>query len=230
MLICCDNEGCAIDAKGRSIDLPALEAMVDAIRDSSWSFALCTGRSVPYVEAMVQILGLSDSPVPMVCEGGAVLYHPDVDRFELLAEPVDAEALRSFLPPDSYREEPGKVVTFSVYPQSGYSVDGLRDIVAHSAIANVNVTRSVAAVDVTPVGVDKAFGISHVLQHIGATWSDVLAIGDSWNDLPMLRNAHLSACPANAVAEVQALVDYVSPHPSSLGVADILRWARSTSS
>ena len=56
-------------------------------------------------------------------------------------------------------------------------------------------------------------------------WAEVLAIGDSWNDLPMLRAAGLSACPANAVPEVKAIVDYVSPLTATRGVADILRWA-----
>jgi hypothetical protein len=42
--------------------------------------------------------------------------------------------------------------------------------------------------------------------------------------LPMLRAARLSACPANAVPEVKTVVDYVSPLPSTRGVADILRW------
>jgi hydroxymethylpyrimidine pyrophosphatase-like HAD family hydrolase len=41
----------------------------------------------------------------------------------------------------------------------------------------------------------------------------------------MLRAARLSACPANAVPEVKAVVDYVSSLSSTRGVADILRWA-----
>jgi hydroxymethylpyrimidine pyrophosphatase-like HAD family hydrolase len=69
------------------------------------------------------------------------------------------------------------------------------------------------------------YGVSALIDRTGSDWAGVLAIGDSWNDLPMLRAAGLSACPANAVPEVKAAVDYVSPLAATRGVADILRWA-----
>src|SRR5260370_4896783 len=81
-----------------------------------------------------------------------------------------------------------------------------------------------AWVDVTLEGVDKMYGVRSLLSRIGSDWSDVLAIGDSWNDLPMLRGARLSACPANAVPEVKAVADYGSPLAATRGGADILRW------
>lgn len=43
--------------------------------------------------------------------------------------------------------------------------------------------------------VDKMYGVHRLLKRTGTEWSAVLAIGDSWNDLPKLRAARLSACP-----------------------------------
>lgn len=40
--------------------------------------------------------------------------------------------------------------------------------------------------------------------------SQVAFIGDDWTDLPTLQRAGFSACPANAVPEVRARVDYVT--------------------
>jgi hypothetical protein len=173
----------------------------------------------------VQTLGLLDSPIDCVCEGGGVLYQPRTDRYELLADAVDRTAVRSVLPAGSFREELGKLVCYSVYPEPGFTVDSLYGRVTAADLPEVEVTRSAAAVDVTPKGVDKAFGVTAVLDKQGVTWSEVLAIGDSWNDIPMLRAAGHSACPANAVPDVRELVDYVSPYDATRGITDIIRWA-----
>lgn len=226
MLICCDNEGCIVEAKGAGFDLAALDALAATIASSGFEFAICTGRSVPYVEAMVQVLGLLDSRIPCVCEAGAVLYIPRSDTYELLAEPVDPTIFRQILPAGSYREEPGKLVGYSIYPAPGHTVSELFQLVTGLNRTDVQVTRSIAAVDITPLGVDKATGIQHLMSRAGIDSGDVLAIGDSWNDLPMLRTAARAACPANAVAEVKAVADYISPLSHTAGVRDVISWAK----
>lgn len=229
MLVCCDNEGCIVDAKGQRFDLLALHDLAVDIAAFPGVFTICTGRAVPYVEAMVQVLGLIDSATPCVCEGGCVLYMPREDRYETIAGRVDHDALRALLPVGSYREELGKVACYTAYPESGYTVDDLYDLVMAGRVPGVEVNRSIASVDVTPEGVDKMSGVRALLDWTRCDWRDVLAIGDSWNDLPMLRAARLSACPANAVPEVKAAVDYVSPLRATRGVGDILRWAAALS-
>ncbi|MBT8227423.1 MAG: HAD family phosphatase [Dactylosporangium sp.] len=225
MLICCDNEGCIVDAKGTQFDLPALAELRAAIIESGWRFSICTGRSVPYVEAMIQVLGLVNSTTPCVCEGGGVIYHPATDRYEVLVDGADAGLIRELLPVGSYREELGKLTAYSVYPEPGHTVAELYDLVATGASAVASITKSIAAVDVTPKGVDKAFGLGQVLTRMDLGTSQVLAIGDSWNDLEMLRESGIAACPANAVPEVKAIADYVSPFEATRGVTDILEWA-----
>lgn len=225
MLVCCDMDGCITEAKGLRFDLPALADLADCIAAFPGLFTICTGRSVPYVEAMVQVLDLVDAPTPCVCEGGGVLYTPRQDRCEAVAGQVDADAIRALLPAGAYREDPGKLACYTAFPEPGYTVDALYALVIAGGLTGVEVNRSSAAVDVTPAGVDKMSGVRSLLGRADSDWQDVLAVGDSWNDLPMLRAARLSACPANAVPEVKAVADYVSPLPATRGVADILRWA-----
>lgn len=225
MLVCCDNEGCIVEAKGQRFDLLALYDLAAAIARFPGTFTVCTGRAVPYVEAIVQVLGLTDAETPCVCEGGGVLYVPREDRYEVIAGQVNADAVRALLPVGSYREELGKVTCYTAYPEPGYTVGAFFDLVSAAHLAGVEVNKSMASIDVTPQGVDKMYGVTRLLERIGADWSEVLAVGDSWNDLPMLRAARLSACPANSVPEVKTVVDYVSPLPATRGVVDILRWA-----
>ena len=63
-----------------------------------------------------------------------------------------------------------------------------------------------------PAGVDKRSGLSHVLSRLGLGASDLLAAGDWWNDVTMLRMARVAVAPANAVSGVRDAVHHVLPH------------------
>ena len=57
----------------------------------------------------------------------------------------------------------------------------------------------------------------------GIDLSDLAYMGDDLPDLPVLEACGLSMCPADAVPEVQAICDYVSPLPGGAGcVRDVL--------
>jgi hypothetical protein len=82
-------------------------------------------------------------------------------------------------------------------------------------------------VDITPRGIDKGAGLSFLCEHLGVDLASCVAIGDSHNDLPMLRRAGHPAAPRNADPDVCRVAEYVSPLPEALGVADIIRHYRS---
>jgi hydroxymethylpyrimidine pyrophosphatase-like HAD family hydrolase len=223
MIVFCDNEGCIVEAKGKPFNLEALNELQNAIATRNVKFSICSGRSTPYIEAISQCLGLVGSEIPSICEGGAVVYFPQTDSLTRVCDPVSETEVTSLLAPNSFRVELGKVVCVSVYPEPGHTVAQLWSKIVIAGRPDWNVTKSIAAVDVTPRGISKKSGVEHVLTKLSLTWSDVLAIGDSWNDLPMLETATCSAAPANAIPEVKAICKYVSPFESTLGVIDILR-------
>ncbi|MEM4408395.1 MAG: Cof-type HAD-IIB family hydrolase [Candidatus Caldarchaeum sp.] len=66
---------------------------------------------------------------------------------------------------------------------------------------------------------DKGTGLQCVANDLGYGREEIAAIGDYYNDLPMLRWAGHSAAVANAPPEVQAEVDLVVPHHEEGGVA-----------
>ncbi|MDX1905473.1 MAG: helix-turn-helix domain-containing protein [Bacteroidia bacterium] len=47
------------------------------------------------------------------------------------------------------------------------------------------------------------------LQHLGLSWSQTAYIGDDLNDLPIMREVALAACPADAAPQVRAAVRWV---------------------
>lgn len=75
--------------------------------------------------------------------------------------------------------------------------------------------------EITPEGASKATGAAALAEHLGLGAADTLAIGDSANDLPLLRWAGTSVAMAHAPEEVVAAVDFVAS-PGDGGVAEAL--------
>ncbi len=59
-----------------------------------------------------------------------------------------------------------------------------------------------ALVDVVAAGCDKGEGLRRLAERLGVERSRVVSVGDSWNDLPMLRTAGRAFAPAGAVEGV----------------------------
>jgi 3-deoxy-D-manno-octulosonate 8-phosphate phosphatase (KDO 8-P phosphatase) len=66
---------------------------------------------------------------------------------------------------------------------------------------------------------DKFPAAQATLAALGLGWHQAAAIGDDWPDLPVLRHSAFSAAPANAHAQVQAEVDYVTRARGGEGAA-----------
>jgi hypothetical protein len=59
--------------------------------------------------------------------------------------------------------------------------------------------------DILPAGCSKASALEHLVQLRGLTSADILAIGDNWNDVAMLRLASHAALMSNAPDDLKAL-------------------------
>lgn len=79
----------------------------------------------------------------------------------------------------------------------------------------------------TSRGVTKGLGISRLAEYLGISLSDVMAIGDNMNDVPMLEKVGYPVAMKNAAApEVFAAAKYVTDTNDEDGVAKaILKWA-----
>ncbi|MDP9899749.1 KdsC family phosphatase [Variovorax ginsengisoli] len=66
---------------------------------------------------------------------------------------------------------------------------------------------------------DKLPAAQAMLDTLGFTWAQAAAIGDDWPDLPVLMHAGFAAAPANAHAEVRAVVHHVTAARGGDGAA-----------
>lgn len=80
----------------------------------------------------------------------------------------------------------------------------------------------VAWLDLGIRGVTKATGLQSLCDRLEVTAADVLAIGDSMNDIEMLQWAGTSVAMGSARPEIQALAQYVTSPIPGQGVIDVL--------
>lgn len=59
------------------------------------------------------------------------------------------------------------------------------------------------------LGVTKGGGLLHLAELLGIKQEETIAIGDNFNDLPMILDAGLGVCVANGVPEVKEQSDYI---------------------
>lgn len=71
--------------------------------------------------------------------------------------------------------------------------------------------------------VSKATGIQVLADHLGISMDEVIAVGDNFNDLEMLRQAGLGVAMGNAPDEVKRVADWVTAPNDQHGVARVVQ-------
>ena len=83
--------------------------------------------------------------------------------------------------------------------------------------------------ELVPKGIDKAKSLTRLLSLLNLTPKDMMAFGDGYNDLSMLRLAGMGVAMANAAPEVRAEADFVTLSNEEDGVAHALKlWNTAT--
>ena len=77
--------------------------------------------------------------------------------------------------------------------------------------------------EVVPTGIDKAKGLAALLSRLGATPAELIACGDGFNDISMIRYAGLGVAMGNAQDAVKEAADYVTLSNEADGVAHVIR-------
>ncbi|MBO5698410.1 MAG: HAD family phosphatase [Bacteroidaceae bacterium] len=77
--------------------------------------------------------------------------------------------------------------------------------------------------ELVPLGIDKAESLKKLLNHLGMTTEDMVAMGDGFNDLSMIKLAGLGVAMANAQEAVKAEADLVTLSNDEHGVARVIR-------
>ena len=198
---------------------------------------IATGREPADVLHYSKELGLT---TPQLFDGGANILDPvrEVSTWTAPLGPVNAEVvvtrLRELGSAFVATHASGTASTFDDVPDwdlirvSALDMDeatadalakefsGNKDMYVIKAVLPYN---GLWAIDFTLAGVDKSTGVARVGDTLGVDPANMVAVGDSYNDLPMLQSCGFSVAMGDAPPEVKAAADFVAPSVAEDGLA-----------
>ena len=78
-------------------------------------------------------------------------------------------------------------------------------------------------IEVFKKDVDKYQGLLKVAKMYGINEDEIMAFGDSMNDYPMIKNAHIGIAMGNSVEEIKKISDYVTLDNDNFGITNALK-------
>jgi hypothetical protein len=121
---------------------------------------------------------------------------------------------------DFFVERPSTKINCVLDPKrAGAYADELRDCLAGEA----NVTRSQPEfVEVIDASVDKGRALTAVAKYYGVELGETMAVGDSWNDVPLISSAGFGVAMGTAPPELTSKADAVVGGVEDDGVAEAI--------
>lgn len=193
------------------------EETVEALRQlkaSKRKIILVTGRELDELKTLFPEHILFDR---IVAENGALIYNPATLEERLLGEkPPDAfiqDLKRHNVSPLSI----GRVIVATWEPHQHIVLEAIkRSGIERQVIFNKG------AVMVLPAGINKAKGLSSVLEELNFSMHNVIAIGDAENDSSMLQAAECAVVVQNALPALKKTVDWVTNDDHGNGVMEMV--------
>lgn len=96
------------------------------------------------------------------------------------------------------------IETISAHPFAGYKTNTIGIVVSHASAT-------------------KQHAILHLAKLLGIETKDLIGVGDSLTDFPLLMACGLKVAMGNAVDDLKAIADYVAPSVEDDGVAEVIR-------
>lgn len=166
------------------------------------------------VEAVRKVIPLEDMLPQVVTKGHSVINAsdlPHMERYQMglyrpLYESVTdrVESVDAYL--SAHCTEIGKINLYHTTREAS------RRTAARLAGLDCILTEAEdTSLEVSPAGVDKGTGLLEIAAYYGIPRERTIAVGDAWNDIPMIRAAGLGIAVANANETVRAAADIVVP-------------------
>ncbi|HDD35967.1 MAG TPA: phosphoglycolate phosphatase [Archaeoglobus veneficus] len=193
---------------------------VEALRKLKIPVVLATGNISCYARTAAKLIGVSDI---VICEnGGVVRFSYDGDdvvlgdivkclrAVELLKKHFDVELLDA-----EYRKS-------EVCLRRNFNIEEGREIIKE--IEGVKLIDSGFAYHIVDANVSKGKALRYIAEKIGLDVKDFLAIGDSENDIELLKTAGFGIAVANADTKLKDAADLVTSKNDGEGVIEALEF------
>jgi HAD superfamily hydrolase (TIGR01484 family) len=234
-LLALDMDGTLLNEE-KLISIPNRNAILDAL-EAGVTVIFSTGRGIQSATPYAEELGLR---TPMVTvNGGEVWKAPGelLKRHFLSAELIRSlhelavkydtwwwgYAVEGMFNTEKWAEDLDSLqwLKFGYYTEDLAVLSEIRGIV--EAWDLLEITNSHPSnIELNPKGVNKASGIEEVCKYLGISMSEVIAMGDSENDIAMIREAGLGVAMGNAQESVKLIADITTVTNEEHAIARII--------
>lgn len=213
-----DIDGTITENGGGRIHLGALNSLRH-LKKTGHNVILVSGRSS--VEAYLLGVFGGLNTVGVGENGGCITYGSN-DHHLIGNKQACIEALSLIKSKiDNVREKPVFPRMTEVVLERTFDVSHGQKLVRESAL-DVVMADSQYAIHINSSGIDKATGFKVVMQKLGVSSEDVIAIGDSETDVPLFNLAKYSIAVGNAFDDVKSHASMVSSAHAGDGVIEAL--------
>ena len=162
--------------------------------------AVASGKTCDYLCGFLRQLGLKD-PILIGENGATIRYGVDLPPREHYQVPIKEEAIKSL---EKIREildenftdlwyQPN-LTQVTPFPKEESGLDKIEECIRkyEQELKGIVIHRQTDCFDFVPEGMDKAVGITFLLEKLGIFWENVMVIGDGVNDYGMFEKAGIS--------------------------------------
>lgn len=216
-----DIDGTLTDEK-RRLSTAAIET-IRTLQENGIEVVLASGNTSCILRGLSKLIGTGGS---FIGENGGVYRIGFQGSLEMIADRDIAIQALAFLE-EHFAKKGIRLELFS--HQDRYSdvafartvpVEEVRDLLASWP---VDVMDTTFAIHIHEAGIDKGKTFQIVSEHLGIKTDEFLGIGDSENDIGMIKAAGIGCCVANAEEDVRNISDYCSSVPYGEGFVEIIK-------
>jgi Cof subfamily protein (haloacid dehalogenase superfamily) len=126
--------------------------------------------------------------------------------------------------PDTSFEKAYMLMTSEEHPES--TIDNV--LSQFSPFSSINAFKTVHkdstkfGINITHINATKLHGVQFILERMNLKRDEVIGVGDSYNDFPLLMASGFKVAMGNAIEDLKAIADYVAPDVTEDGVADVI--------
>ncbi len=217
-----DIDGTLTD-ESRQLDLAAAAV----IRDLDIPVILASGNVLCFVKCATKLIGASDI---MIAENGGVISLGFDGPVYIKGDRAGCVQVLDMLRAHFELEELDAADRLSdVALRRNFDIEAARHILADKEIMDVELVDTGFAVHIKSIDMNKGTALLEVAALMGLDAGGIMAIGDSANDIEMLRAAGLGVAVGNANPALKSIADIVTSGRYGAGVVEALEYASKSS-
>ncbi len=213
-LILLDVDGTLTD-RNRLISTRAIES-VRKVQKEGTIVSLASGNVIPVMYGLKILLGING---PVFGENGGIKFHETTEKFfsqekpRKVIERLQKEGRLEGILSNKWRE------TSYGYVPLNHSEDYINETARKENLETVDSGYSWHMLN---SGQNKGFALEHLRKIYELEYSEILVMGDQFNDAPMFKKEVVKAVPYNAQDSLKEIADYISSSDNGDGVAEVL--------